>query len=76
MATLEIGFAYACGEGYLKLAKKLFKTYKKLNINNHNDCAFRLACRNGHYKVAKWLWETGMEHNSDVNIYIYNLDPL
>lgn len=73
---IDIGFAFACGEGYLDLAKKLFKNHSKLNINNHDDCAFRLACRNGHYKVVKWLYNISYKYNLTIDMYVYDNDPL
>ena len=77
ISDIEIGFAFACGEGHLDLAKKLFKNHCELNINNHNDCAFRLACRNGHYDVVLWLFKLTEKYiDMTIDIYIYDYDPL
>ena len=73
---IDIGFAFACGEGYLNLAKKLFKNHYELNINNHDDCAFRLACRNGHYNVVKWLYKISQKYGAPIDLHIYDNDPL
>lgn len=70
--SIDIGFAFACGHGYLKLAKKLFKSYPQLDVSNHTECAFRLACRNGHYDIVKWLLKIDIKYDKQINIHVYN----
>jgi len=61
----DVDFRYACVNGNLPLAKKLFEEKPAIDISYNNEFAFRMACANGHLEVAKWFLET----KPDINIY-------
>lgn len=63
-------FLKACRNGYLQVAKYLFKKYRNnINIHTDNEYAFRSACENGHIELVKWLLSLQNIHGK-INIHI------
>jgi hypothetical protein len=52
----EVTFNYACGSGYLEMAKWLLQINPKINIYKNNAWSFSMSCRKGQLQIAQWLW--------------------
>lgn len=51
----EVTFNYACGSGYLAMAKWLLQVNPHINIYANNAWPFSMACRKGQLLIVQWL---------------------
>src|SRR4029078_5023702 len=71
----EILFCLLCRDGLLKEAIWLITKDKRININNHHYCAFRLAFKYNHENIIFWLWNYSIIIKKPIDIHIYNEYP-